>query len=83
MALQVAVPPTDGKLARAFRNARRIDRRIRRMHGLLDASGIKRWFVPGTEFEGEGALTPHAHKERRRRRSARKVAHESRRRNRT
>ncbi len=47
-----------------------------------DPVGLKRWFITGTEFEGEGVLTSYANKERRRRRMARRIAHESRRRNR-
>ncbi len=38
-----------------------------------DPTGLKRWFVPGEEGKG-GTLTPYGAKERRRRRSAARVA---------
>jgi hypothetical protein len=44
-----------------------------------DPTGLKLWYVPGSEFEGKGTLTPYANKEKKRRRAARKVSHESRR----
>ena len=46
------------------------------------AVGLKRWFVPGSEFEGTGVLTPYAHKELRRRRTASRISKMARRRNR-
>ena len=76
------VPETDGKMALLFRMTRIIDRRRRRQYGGWNPIGIKAWFIPGTTFEGEGTMTRWAQKERKRRRSARKVARESRRRNR-
>lgn len=57
----------------------RAQRRLLRRLSLADPTGVKRWFIPGSEFEGEGVMTPYANKERRRRRAARRVAHESRR----
>lgn len=59
------------EMRRVFTPAKR--RRRRR----INVTGLKRWFVPN-----ETVLTPYALKERRRRRALRKVAHESRRRNR-
>lgn len=46
-----------------------------------DSTGLKRWYVPGTEIEGTGVMTRYAVKEKRRRRIASRIAHESRRRN--
>lgn len=43
-----------------------------------NAVGIKRWFVPGSEFEGKGQLTPYARKELRRRRRAGRTAKQAR-----
>lgn len=43
-----------------------------------DATGLKRQYVPGSEFEGTGVLTPYFTKALRRRRAANKVAKRSR-----
>jgi hypothetical protein len=51
--------------------------------GWRDATGLKCQYVPGSTFEGgNGVLTPYFRKLKARRRAARRVAHESRRRNR-
>ena len=44
--------------------------------------GLKRWFIPGSEFEGTGVLTPYAARERRRRRKVSRIAKRARKRNR-
>ena len=84
------VPETDARVVENFR-------RFRALAGLQkrkDPTGLKRWYVPGLEGsrpqgghlpagrEFAGVATPYAAKMRLRRRAARKVAHESRRRNR-
>ncbi len=60
------------------RKLRRSTRSLRE----IDPVGLKRWYVPGSEFEGEGVLTPYANKEKRRRRCAEKIAKRARKRNR-
>jgi len=65
--------PERRKLAKALASLRGAQR---------SAVGLKRWFVPGTEFEGQGVTTPYAAKELRRRRAASRVAKASRKRNR-
>ena len=62
--------------ARARRYLRKSDREKNRT--LASLFGIKRWFIS----ESAGMLSAYAGKEKRRRRAAQKVAHESRRRNR-
>ena len=66
------VPETD---ARVVENHRRF-RALAGLQKRKDPRGLKRWFVPGLEGY---VLTPFAAKLRRRRRAARRVAHESRR----
>lgn len=55
---------------------RKMRRSVRESSG--DVTGLKLWFVPGLDHD---VLTPYGRKERRRRRAARRVAHESRRTN--
>lgn len=66
----------------AFKRTTRMRRQLNRGKFERDYGFLKTWLVRGTEFEGHGVLTAYAAKEKRRRRAARKVAHESRRRNR-
>lgn len=65
-------------------NWRRFWAKVRheRSGGLKNAKGMKRQYVPGSEFYGQGTHTPYFARLMRRRRAARKVAHESRRKNR-
>ena len=53
------------------------------LRGMIrSAVGLKRWFIPGSEFEGQGTLTAYASGVLRRRRAANRVAKASRKRNR-
>lgn len=70
-----------GTQFRLVENLRRMRLHLRH-NRVKDPTGLKRYFIPGTEFEGTGVLTPYARKEMRKRRAARRVSHESRRRNR-
>lgn len=69
------VPETDFRTVEAYRLMQLLDRRV----GQRDPTGWKRQYVPGLE---NFVNTPFYARLIRRRRAARKVAHESRRRNR-
>jgi hypothetical protein len=69
------VPETDFRVIEGYRLKRLLARRAR----VNDPTGLKRFFVPGQEGY---VRTPFGARLMRRRRAARRVAHESRRKNR-
>lgn len=81
------VPGTSRALTENWRRYYAMKRfQAREALGGRNPSGLKRMYVPGLEPDAEGfkgVLTPHGFGTMKRRRAARKVAHESRRRNRT